>query len=59
MRTTTVEEGMYHLSHSKAIFLRLLDIVRGVDEARLEELRQARQYEQIEMMVLDALIGRG
>ncbi|HEY2154835.1 MAG TPA: TIM barrel protein [Isosphaeraceae bacterium] len=58
MRTTTVEEGMYHLSHSKAIFLRLLDIVRGVDEARLEELRQARQYEQIEMMIVEALIGR-
>ena len=58
MRTTTVEEGMFHLSHSKAIFHRLLDIVRGIDEAKLEELRQARQYEQIEMMVIQALIGR-
>ncbi len=58
MRTTTIEEGTYHLSHSKAIFHRLLDIVRGIDEARLEELRQARQYEQVEMMILEALIGR-
>jgi xylose isomerase len=58
MRTTTVEEGMFHLSHSKAIFLRLLDIVRGIDEAKLEGHRQAREYEQIEMMVLEALIGR-
>ena len=58
MRTTTVEEGMYHLKHSKTVFLRLLDIVRGIDEAKLEAFRQARQYEQIEMMILEALIGR-
>ncbi len=58
MRTTVVEESMYHLAHSKAIFLRLLEIVRGIDEAKLEALRQARQYEQIEMMILQALIGR-
>ena len=58
MRTTVVEESMYHLSHSKAMFLRLLDIVRGVDEARVEELRRNRQYEQLEMLILNALTGR-
>jgi xylose isomerase len=58
MRTTTVEESMYHLAHSKTIFLRLLDIVRGIDEAKVEALRQARQYEQLEMLILQALIGR-
>ena len=41
MRTTVLEESMFHLSHSKTMFLRLLDIVRGVDEAKVEELRQA------------------
>ena len=34
MRTTTFEESMFHLSHSKTVFLRLLDIVRGVDAAQ-------------------------
>ena len=34
MRTTTFEESMYHLSHSKTMFLRLLDVVRGVDETQ-------------------------
>jgi xylose isomerase len=58
MRTTTVEESMFHLSHSKAMFLRLLEIVRSVDDARVEDLRQKRQYEQLEMLVLDALTGR-
>jgi xylose isomerase len=58
MRTTSLEESMYHLSHSKTMFLRLLDIVRGIDEAKVEALREARQYEQLEMLVLNALTGR-
>ncbi|QEH37492.1 Xylose isomerase [Aquisphaera giovannonii] len=58
MRTTSFEESMFHLSHSKAMFLRLLDVVRGVDEARVEELRKNRQYEQLEMLILNALMGK-
>ncbi len=58
MRTTVLEESMYHLSHSKNVFLRLLDIVRGIDEAKVEEFRRNRQYEQLEMYILNALIGR-
>jgi xylose isomerase len=58
MRTTVVEESMYHLAHSKTMFLRLLDIVRGVDETKVEELRANRQYEQLEMLILNALTGR-
>jgi xylose isomerase len=58
MRTTTLEESMFHLAHSKTMFLRLLDIVRGVDEKKVEQLRQNRQYEQLEMMILNALTGR-
>jgi xylose isomerase len=58
MRTTVLEESMFHLSHSRTMFLRLLDVVRGVDEKRVEELRANRQYEQLEMMILSALMGR-
>lgn len=58
MRTTVLEESMYHLSHSRTMFLRLLEIVRGIDAAHVEQLRQARQYEQLEMMILNALTGR-
>jgi xylose isomerase len=58
MRTTTLEESMFHLAHSKTMFLRMLDIVRSVDEARVEALRQKRQYEQLEMFILNALTGR-
>lgn len=58
MRTTVLEESMFHLAHSRTMFLRLLEIVRSVDEARVEELRKARQYEQLEMLILNALTGR-
>jgi xylose isomerase len=57
MRTTTVEDGTLHLANSKVMFHRLLDIVRGVDEKVVEELRSKRQYEQLEMLVLKALTG--
>jgi xylose isomerase len=58
MRTTTFEESTYHLSHSKTMFLRLLDVVRGVDEKKVEELRAHQQYEQLEMLMLNALMGQ-
>jgi xylose isomerase len=58
MRTTTLDESMFHLAHSKALFERLVDIVRGVDRKKVEELRSNRQYEQLEMLVLNALTGR-
>ena len=58
MRTTVLEDSMYHLAHSRTMFLRLLEIVRGVDETRVEELRRNRQYEQLEMLILNALTGR-
>ena len=58
MRTTTVEDSMFHLKHSRTMFLRLLDIVRGLDHAKIESFRAARQYEQLEMLILNALTGR-
>ncbi len=58
MRTTVLEESMFHLSHSRNMFLRLLDVVRGIDAAKVEELRRNRQYEQLEMLVLNALMGK-
>jgi xylose isomerase len=58
MRSTTFEESMYHLSLSKSMFLHLLDLVRGIDERRADEFRANRQYEQLEMMILSALMGK-
>lgn len=58
MRTTSQADAMYHLSHSKTMFLRLLEIVRSVDMEKVEQFRAKRQYEQLEMLILNALTGR-
>jgi xylose isomerase len=58
MRTTTFEESTLHLTNSRTMFLRILDIVRSVDEKQVEALRAARQYEQLEMLILNTLMGK-
>ena len=58
MRTTQIDDSLSHLAHSRTMFLRLLDIVRELDEEQVESLRQSRQYEELEMLILDALTRR-
>jgi xylose isomerase len=58
MRTTRAEDCTKHLANSRTIFLALLDIVRGIDEAKVKELRDARQYEELDLMIIKALMGR-
>ncbi len=58
MRTTVFEESLYHLAHSRTMFLRLLDVVRSLDVAKVETFRQNRQYEQLEMLILNTLMGK-
>lgn len=57
MRTTTNDHDTLHLANSRTMFLRLLEIVRGVDEAAVESLRRERRYEELEMLILKALTG--
>ncbi len=58
MRTTKAEDQTKHLSNSKAVFLRLVDIVRSVDAARVEQHRAARDYEGLEMYIMEKLMGK-
>ncbi len=58
MRTTTLEESTYHLAHSKTMFLRLVEIVRGLDFSKIDQFRAEAKYEQLEMLVLNALTGK-
>ncbi len=57
MRTTVFEESTLHLANSREIFLRLLDVVRAVDEKKIEEFRANRQYEQLELYIIKVLMG--
>jgi xylose isomerase len=58
MRTTKAADQTRHLVHSKAVFLRLVEVARSVDAARVEEYRSQRNYEGLEMYVLEKLMGK-
>jgi xylose isomerase len=58
MRTTKAADQTRHLVNSKAVFLRLVEVARAVDAARVEEYRSRRDYEGLEMYVLEKLMGK-
>jgi xylose isomerase len=58
MRTTRAADQTRHLANSRAVFLRLLEVVRSVDAPTVERLRAQRDYEALEMYILDKLMGR-
>src|SRR5204862_5119784 len=52
MRTTRAVDQTRHLANSKAMFERLLGVVRSVDNAAVERYRAERDYEGLEMYIL-------
>jgi xylose isomerase len=58
MRTTKPADQTKHLANSKAMFLRLVEVVRSVDAAKVEALRAMRDYEALEMYVMEMLLGK-
>src|SRR5439155_1197296 len=58
MRTTKPNDQTRHLANSREMFLRLLDMVRSVDVAKVEAFRSERDYEGLEMYILGKLLGR-
>jgi xylose isomerase len=58
MRTTRPGDQLKHLANSREMFLRLLDVVRSVDAAKIEEYRAERDYEGLEQYVVGKLMGR-
>src|SRR5437762_3526240 len=58
MRTTTQADQTKHLANSKAMFERLVEVARSVDEAKVERYRAERDYEGLELYVLEMLMGK-
>jgi xylose isomerase len=58
MRTTKPADQTKHLANSREMFLRLLDVVRGLDERKVEDYRTERDYEGLELYILGKLMGR-
>jgi xylose isomerase len=57
LRTQPAEVATKHLRNSLQMFLRLVGLVRSLDREQFENLRQARDYEELDWLVLDALMG--
>jgi xylose isomerase len=57
MRTTRAADQTKHLANSREMFLRLLDVVRRVDAAKVEAFRSERDYEGLERYILLHLMG--
>ena len=58
MRTQKQDVATKHLSNSRAIFLRLLDLVRSLDQKKVDELIRERDYEELDMLIINHLIGK-
>jgi xylose isomerase len=58
MRTTKPQDQTKHLSNSRAVFLRLVELSRSLDVALVERLRKERDYEALEMYVMEKLMGK-
>lgn len=58
MRTTKARDQTKHLSNSRTIFLRLVELARSMDVALVERLRKERDYEALELYVVEKLMGK-
>jgi xylose isomerase len=58
MRTTRAADQTRHLANSRTMFLRLVEVARGLDAKRVEAYRSERDYEGLEMYVLERLKGK-
>ena len=58
MRTQKAEVATKHLVNSRTILLHLVDVVRSLDKDKINGLIAHRDYEQLEMLVVNALMGR-
>ena len=58
IRTQPADLATRHLENSMRMFLRLVELSRSLDGQAVEELIAARDYEALDWLILDGLMGR-
>jgi xylose isomerase len=58
MRTTKAADQTRHLTNSKTVFERLVQVARSMDAGKVEAYRAERDYEGLEMYVIEKLVGK-
>ncbi|MFC1558431.1 TIM barrel protein [candidate division KSB1 bacterium] len=56
MRTQKDEVSTKHLSNSRTVFLRLLEISRSIDDNEIERLIRERDYEELDQYIISSII---
>ena len=57
-RPTSIEHAVDHLTNSRATFLRLVEKVRSFDEKAAQQLIAERNYQALDQMVIEHLLGK-
>jgi len=57
IRTQPFERDAEHLTNSLRVFLRLLELSRSLDRAAVQSLIDARDYEQLDWLIISHLLG--
>jgi len=58
MRTQKQEVATKHLSNSRTVFLRLVELSRSLDQAKVDRLIAERDYEELDLLILNHLMGK-
>jgi xylose isomerase len=57
MRTQKLDVSTKHLSNSREIFMKLLEISRSLDEEKMNSMIVARDYEELDLYIMKSLLG--
>jgi xylose isomerase len=57
IRTQPVEVATKHLRNSMSIFLKLVEVSRSIDKGEVANLIDQQDYEELDRVILDALLG--
>lgn len=57
MRTQKAEVAVKHLRNSRATFLRLVELVRSLNDVAVQECIARRDYEELDALILNHLLG--
>ena len=57
IRTQPAELATKHLSNSMQVFLQLVDLSRSLDQSTVSQLIEARDYEELDWLILSHLMG--
>jgi len=58
MRTQKAEVATKHLRNSREIFSALVELVRSLDKNKVEKLKRERDYEELDMLIINHLMGK-